>query len=193
MGWLFENPLPAVLMGGLTVAMLGSGWLRTGQKWLLYLMVVVILLTVGAVVLERMVVTDREQIERTLHEIADLVEQNRIDAALEYAYSGSPEIREQAITELGSYRFHRIDIKRNLKIEVFPDHIPPKATAEFNVLVVFSTKDGFLNQEYVLRFVEVTFYREDDGQWRAAEYHHYPPNRAYQRRSIRTEDIFPGR
>ncbi len=176
MDWILENPLPSVLIGGLTAAMLGSGWLRTGQKWLLYLTIAAVLLTVGAVVLERVVVTDREQITVALHEIADLVERNEIEAAFQYAYSGAPEVRDHARTELRQYRFHEIDIKRNLRIEVLPDHIPPKAIARFNVLVVLSTRDGPIR---ILRFVEVTFFKEEDGQWRVGAYSHDAPSRAF--------------
>jgi hypothetical protein len=176
MDWILENPLPSVLIGGLTAAMLGSGWLRTGQKWLLALTIAAILLTVGAVFLERIVVTDREQITVTLHEIADLAERNEIEAALEYAYSGTPEVRDHASAELPQYKFQKIDIKRNLRIEVFPDHIPPKAEATFNVLVVLNTRDGPIR---ILRYVEVTFFKEEDGQWRVGDYSHYEPRRAF--------------
>jgi len=178
MDWILENPVPSVLIGGLTAAMLGSGWLRTGRNWLLCLTIAAILLTVGAVVLERIVLTDRERIAVTIHEIADLVEQNEIDAALEYAYSGSPEVRNHGSSELRQYDFHEVDIKHNLRIEVFPDHIPPKAEATFNVLVVITTRDGPFR---ALRFVEVTFFKEEDGQWRVGAYSHHEPRRAYTR------------
>ena len=176
---LMETPLPAILMGGLMAAMLGSGWLRTGKQWLLYLMIGVILLTVGAVFLERAVITDREQVAATLHEIADLVERNEIDAALEYAHSSWPEVRSQATGELPPYVFREVSIRRNLKIEVFPEHIPPEATAEFNVLVVFGTRDHFVEETRALRFVKVTFLKEETGEWRVADYEHYPAMDAF--------------
>ncbi len=183
MTWLMETPLPAILMGGLTTAILGSGWLRTGKQWLLYLMVAAILLTVGAVFLERAVVTDREQVTATLYEIAALVERNEIDEALKYACSGSPAARSTAKAELPFYEFHEVSIRRNLEVEVFPEHIPPKATAEFNVLVVFSTKDHFITESRALRFVEVIFLQEENGEWRVSDYEHSPPTDAF-----RTED-----
>lgn len=177
-----ETPLPAILIGGLTAAILGSGWLRTGKQWLLYLMIAAILLTVGAVFLERAVMTDSEQIAATLREIADLVERNEIDAAFEYAHSGS-SVRRKATGELPLYEFHEVSIRRNLEIEVFPEHIPPKATAEFNVLVVFGTRDQFVAESRVLRFVVVEFLKEETGEWRVNDYDHSAPTNAF-----RTED-----
>lgn len=177
---LLENPLPAILIGVLTTAILGSGWLKTGRQWLLYLMIAAILLTVGAVFLERMVITDREQITATLHEIADLVERNEIDAALEYAHSGWLEVRSQATAELPRYEFLEVSIGRNLEIEVFPEHIPPKATAKFTVVVVLSTKDHSVSGGRIPRFVEVIFLKEESGDWRVSDYEHLPPNAAFQ-------------
>ena len=77
-------------------AILGTGWLKTGHRGLLAAAVVAVLLTISAVVVERVVDTDREKIEATLHQIAALVQQNRIAEVVQYAHSGSPLVRRQA-------------------------------------------------------------------------------------------------
>jgi hypothetical protein len=177
MSWLFETPWPAIAIGVLATAMAAGGWLHTGRRALLHAMVAIILLTIGAVVLERWVVTDREQVDATLHEIARLVESNDVDAVLRYAYSGSPAVRAQAAGELPRYRFRNVTIARNLHIQVFPKHVPPRATAEFNVIAQVSLADGSWSDQRVVRFVEVTLYQEADGQWRVAAYNHYEPLR----------------
>jgi len=174
-----ESPFPALVIGGITCAILGGGWIQTGRCPLLYLMIVAILLTVCAVLLERFVVTDREHVKATLFEIARLVEQNDIDAAMEYAYSGSPQVRQEATSELSHYHFVSVDIKRNLEIEVFPDEDPPRATADFNVVVVLGTRDGMVSERRIPRYVEVTMYREADGRWRVSDYEHDDPRRGW--------------
>jgi hypothetical protein len=179
MDWLFENPLPAIIVGGLTAAMLGGGWLQTGRKWLLYAMLAAITLTFGAVIIERLVVTDREQITTTLHEIAAAVERNEIDTALTYAYSGSPEVRSHAAAELARYEFSQVDIKRNLEIEVYPGANPPRAVAEFNVTVQLSVRNTLYTNQRIPRWVQVTFYQEDDGAWRVGAYQHDEPTRGW--------------
>jgi hypothetical protein len=177
--WLFENPVPAVIIGSLSICILAGGWLQTGQRWLLYLVVVVLASTVGAVLIERAVVTDRESVKATLYQIADLVEKNDIDGALQYAYSGSAPVHTHAKSELPGYRFSEVKIKRNLEIDVFPDHIPPKAVAEFNVVVRGTAKEMLDHTFHVPRFVEVVFYQEDDGRWRVGDYRHYEPQRGF--------------
>jgi hypothetical protein len=179
MEWIFEDSVPTMIVGGLTAAILGGGWIQTGRKWLLYLMIAAIALTVALVIVERLVVTPREQVKATLFEIARLVADNELQAAVDYAYSGSPHIRDMALAELSRYHFHSVDIKRNLTIAVFPDHDPPRATADFNVVVSLDTRDGFLQERRIPRFVEVTLLREEDGQWRVSNYAHDVPQRGW--------------
>ncbi len=177
--WLTEDPLPLLLIGALSTAILASGWLYTGSRWLLAAAITAIGLTVAAVLVERWIVTDREQVTATLYEIAAAVERNDIDGALQYAYSRAPRIREQANTELRLYRFSEVNIKRNLRVEVFPDERPPMAKAEFNVVVVLTTRDGLITNRRIPRYVEVTFYKEADGRWGVANYNHFDPRRGF--------------
>jgi hypothetical protein len=179
MTWLTENPFPILLIGSLTTAILVGGWLRTGSKWVLGGAIVAIAITVGLVLAERWIVTDREQVSRTLHEIAAAVERNDVEAALTYAYSGAPDVRAHADAELRQYRFSEVNIKRNLQIEVFPNRDPPLATAEFNVIVVLTTRDGLVGTRRIPRYVEMTFYKEDDGRWGVGGYEHFDPRRGF--------------
>jgi Tfp pilus assembly protein PilE len=179
MNWLLENPVPAIIVGGLTAAMLGGGWLQTGAKWLLYLAITAVILTILAVIMERVVVTDREQVTETLFEIAALVERNQVDEALKYASPKSPRVRAQAASELPLYEFSDVDIKRNLEIELLPDANPPTAIAEFNVSVTLSIRNSAFTNRRIPRFVEVTFYKEEDGQWRVGAYQHFEPTRGF--------------
>jgi len=179
MTWLTENPFPILLIGSLTTAILVGGWLRTGSKWVLGGAIVAIAITVGLVLAERWIVTDREQVSRTLHEIATAVERNDVEAALTYAYSGAPDVRAHADAELRQYRFSEVNIKRNLQIEVFPNRDPPLATAEFNVIVVLTTRDGLVGTRRIPRYVEMTFYKEDDGRWGVGGYEHFDPRRGF--------------
>lgn len=175
MTMLLESPWPALIIGGLATAIVASGWLQTGRQVLLYAMVAMILLTVAAVAVERLVVTDRERVDMALHEIARLVEQNDVDGALQYADPAHPVVRERAVAELPRYRFQKCTIARNLEIQVDPKHIPPKATAQFNAIVKLGFADGSWSDQTVVRFVRVTFFQDASGQWCVADYEHADP------------------
>ncbi|NLF68100.1 MAG: hypothetical protein GX575_03485 [Candidatus Anammoximicrobium sp.] len=179
MTWLTENPLPVLLIGSLTAIILAGGWLQTGSRWLLAAIFAAIALTIGAVLAERLIVTDREQVTQTLFDIAALVERNQVNEALEYAYPGTPAVRSQAAAELPLYRFSEVNIKSNLEVRVSPERHPPTAVAEFNVVVVLSTRDGLLAHRRIPRYLEVTFLQDDDGQWRVGAYEHFDPRRGF--------------
>ena len=170
-----ESPWPAILIGGLATAIVASGWLQTGRQVLLVAMLACIVLTLVAVAVERLVVTDRERVDITLHEIARLVEQNDVNGAIQYAHSDRPAVGAKAAYEWSRYKFQKVTIARNLEIKVDAKHIPPKATAEFNVIVKLGFADGSWSDQTVLRFVEVTFYQETSGEWRVADYDHRDP------------------
>ena len=53
------------------------------------------------------------------------------------------------------------------------------ATAEFNVVVVLTTRDGLITNCRIPRYLEVKFYKEDDGRWRRAVYDHFDPRRGF--------------
>jgi hypothetical protein len=174
MDWLFEKPLFIVILGLLTVVVMGGIWLQSGRKQALYAMLAALVLTGVGLFVERAVQTDREQIDTILRRVARLVERNQIDAALAYAHSTAGSIRRRAKSELPQWEFHEISIKRNLTIDVDTDASPARATARFNVLVVLSDASGTWERSRVLRYVIVTFEKEGD-EWRALSYEHRRP------------------
>lgn len=76
MTWLTENPLPPVLIGVIIEAMLAVVLMRTGKREALWGMLAVAGLVTGAVVMERMIVTPREEVHAALEEIRGLVAAN---------------------------------------------------------------------------------------------------------------------
>lgn len=178
MTWLFEDPLPIVVMGAVLVIGLGVGFVKTGRRTLAIAAAATVLLVAALIALERMVVTDREQVESTLFEIASSIERNEIDAALEHIAPDAPGVHH-ASSELRRVEFREVDIKPNLEIEVFPERTPPTAEARFNVMVILSVPALRLTNERYPRYVEVTFRKEGD-RWLVEDYQHFNPTRGMQ-------------
>jgi hypothetical protein len=180
MDWLLEKPLWIVAMGLVTAAVFGAVWIQTGRRAALNGLLGVLVLTGLLLALERMIETDREQIQLTLHRIAGHVERNDVQGALRYAHSESPEIRKHAEAELPRYDFQRVNIKPNLEVRVEQDKQPVLAIAEFNVVVVLSDRSGFLNNRRIPRFARVIF-QQEDGDWRVVDYEHFDPREGFRR------------
>ena len=63
MTWFTENPLPLVLIGVIVEALLVVVLMRTGRRTVLWGMVLLAVGVAGAVVLERSIVTPREEVK----------------------------------------------------------------------------------------------------------------------------------
>jgi hypothetical protein len=173
MTWLYEDPLPIIVMSAILCVALAVGFIKTGQRWLLAALAAVFVLAIALLAIERAVVTDREQVEEVLFTIAEAVERNDIDEALRHVSPNAPGIHH-ANVELRRINFREVDIKPNLEIEVFADQIPPTAETRFNVVVIADV--GLGGADRYPRYVEATFVKDGD-RWRVNDYQHFEPTR----------------
>ncbi|MBW3597224.1 MAG: hypothetical protein KY475_08110 [Planctomycetes bacterium] len=178
MTWLVEQSLPILVMGGIVVIALAVGYVKTGQRGLLAAVLAAVVILIALIAVERWVVTDREQVEEVLFEIAAAVERNDIDGALSHISPRAAGVHH-ASTELRRVEFQDVDIKPNLEIEVFPERSPPTAEARFNVMVILTVPELQLHNERYPRYVEVTFVKDGD-RWLVQDYQHYNPTRGMQ-------------
>ncbi|MEX2186723.1 MAG: hypothetical protein WD875_08015 [Pirellulales bacterium] len=159
MTWLYENPWPAIVGGAIGEVILIGMLYATGRLRLVVWMVVVAAIAGGLVWFERYTVTDREQIEMNLHEIAAALERGDAKTVVDH-------ISPSAQQTIGRARFaaslHATEVRINsdLKIEVIDDVDPPQAKATGTVTVVGSR--GYSGAVPVQ--VELTL-RKVDGKW----------------------------
>ena len=171
MSGLFEEPVLPVVLGIITAVILGFAWLQTGKRPFIYGLVIAILLTILVVVVERVVVTDREAVDSVLRQAAREVERNDLAGVLRFVHAQAPEIRAQAEAEFPKYRFESVSIKNNLKITLNQPKNPTEAEATFNVMVIGSNREGTIEHRRVARYVIVTFRKESDA-WKIFSYEH---------------------
>jgi hypothetical protein len=83
---LFEDPFVIYVILGLAATAMIALWHSGGRsgRWLATRLVIVACLAAGAFAVERLVVTDREQIQLALRDIASSVPAGRIDHAMTY-------------------------------------------------------------------------------------------------------------
>jgi len=177
MTWLFEQPLAIVILGVAAILVLGAAWSATGRRELAWAIGVAILLMAGGLVLERLVVTDREAIQQTLLAIARDVESNNHTAVLRHVYSGAPSLKQKAQAELPNYRFTECRITKIHEVQVNSAAQPRTAAVEFNVLASGSFKEGGfeVTDTAVPRWIRLHLVREADGRWAVEDYEHAPP------------------
>lgn len=178
---LMESPFLILAVGVMTVILLGSGWMKTGHPALIYALLGAVVVFAGLLIAERCVKTDKEQLRETLYEIADDVQRNDLPAVLGHIHSRARRVRSRARNEMPLYHFHDVAITTIRDISLHPDRDPPSATAEFLVRVDLTFRDGTGGRDRFVRFVVVTFYREEE-RWKVWDYEHYDFLKAFQRR-----------
>lgn len=167
---LMDQPLLIAFGGVVAVTILVGGFIQTGKKALLYAAVAAMLLALGLVVLERVTITPREAVKATLHVIAHELEQNDVEGVIAHISAGRPNLVQQAQDRMGLVEIFEVDIKRNLKVDLFSEKGMELAEAKFNVVFRAKDKRGFLDEKRpVPRFFIVRF-KLEDRQWKVRDY-----------------------
>ena len=127
---ILESPWPAIVCGVFLEAILAVVFVNSRRKSVLLAMLVVALLAAGGVALEKCWVTDREQIEARLNEIAQALEANDLELLCTFIHSDAQKTRALAeaktlLVTVGSAKV------RNLEVEVNRLTSPPVAETRF--------------------------------------------------------------
>ncbi len=110
MSSLLENPTLVLTLGGIAAAVVLIAFFQSGRGvWLVWLAAV--LFVVAALWgLERIVVTDREQIENTFYAAAAALERGDAEAVLEHVAPNAASLRSEIANRLRSARFEEVRI-----------------------------------------------------------------------------------
>ena len=138
---LFENPLRIIFIGAVVEALLGIALFRTGRGPLLWAMIGTLALTVLGVVVERLVVTERERIEMTLDGITSALEANDLGRVLSYIAPTAVKTRNRAAWALGRIEFQSARVYR-LDITINPLTTPITAKASFFGYIAYRDRQG---------------------------------------------------
>jgi hypothetical protein len=177
MNWLFESPLTIVVIGAVLLIALGAVWSQTGRKELLYALGATVALIVVGLIVERLVITDREAIRQTLLQIAADVESNNLPSVVKHVYSGAPGLKQKVEAEMPNYRFTECRLTKIHTIDIDASQEPRSAVVEFNVSATGSfSQGGFsISDTQVPRWVRLHMVKETDGRWTVQDYQHAPP------------------
>jgi len=179
--FLLESPLFALGFGILVVVLCGWMWLQTGHKMFLFGVLGTLLVTGLLLLLERSIVTRREQLVDTVQQIARDAQRNDIDLLMRHAYPGGPAY-ERAQGEIPSYKFYSVRIGNKVDVEINEDSNPPSATVAFMVkLDVEASGHPYIPRQNARVFVTLEM-RQDGDTWKVFSYRYDDPLAAMRRR-----------
>ncbi len=161
MTWLVETPWPSVALGLVLEIILAIALVRTGRGTILVAMVLVLALTGGLVVLERVVVTQTEEVENALDAVAASLEANDAAAVLAGFTSNSPR-RGEVQAALARVTVKSAHVGGDLEVRFNELTIPPSASAYFTGVVEAHDRSGTIPYERMMRRFKVTLHRQGD-------------------------------
>lgn len=166
---LLETPVPILVLGVLAGALLGWLYLTLGRKAYLIALGGVAAIVLLSVLVERLVVTEREQIEAVLDAGAAAVQANDVARAESLLSRGgmakvAPKIHRYAAL----IEFEQVHI-RNIQIEINDLVDPPTAYVTLDATAHFRHRlDGFPYSSYS-GTVHLELVKEPSG-WRVEDY-----------------------
>ncbi|MBI3836598.1 MAG: hypothetical protein HY288_01515 [Planctomycetia bacterium] len=173
MTWFVESPWPSVMLGIGLEAILAIFLVRSGRAVVIAAMVGVLALTAGLVVLERIIVTQTEQVENTLDEIAGALESNDANAVLALFSSHSLR-RAEVQSAMSRVRIGEAKIGGDLEIRLNQLTSPPSANAYFTGRVQVKRTRETIPYEHVVRKFKVTL-RQEGNRYRVFDYEDADP------------------
>lgn len=166
---LFENPFPILFTGILVFSIVFTIWTQKRTSvWLVFLFVVM-LLTIAGLITERLVVTERETVKATIHQIARDMEANDIPALLGHISESEVGLRNRAESILSRVTVESVSVKRNLSVTIADFGDRNTAVARFNAVARIEDKSGTFGHSTIPRYMILNLVREN-GSWRVTDY-----------------------
>ena len=168
---LAERPFVISIMLFAVFGALCFGWLQTGKRQLILSSLVPLALIPAAHWIADVWETDREQIQTLLYDLAEAVENNDIQGAVQVI--GDPAMQARARLELQRYRFEMAAINKLRSIRVIEETFPKEADVELSVKVDVSDRQGRFQGVRVLRLLVLRMEFRSD-RWVIIDYQHFP-------------------
>ncbi len=175
MTWFVESPWPALVLGLSVELILAALLVRFRRGDIVGGMIAVATLTFGLVVLERLVITNSEEIEQLLDELTASLVAGDEQAVLAKFTTDSPRVNELRTT-LSHVTVRRARIS-NLEIRVDTSDVPTTAVATITENVEARDDRGTKPFERLTRKLKVTLHKEG-GHWLVYNYAETDPNAA---------------
>ena len=167
-----ESPWPATMLCIVLQVILAVIFMRTGRAIVLAGMAVVLAITAGMIILERTIVTDTEQVEDTLHGIAEDLEAGDVEAVLASFTPDCPKL-DQLRSTLNRVTIRSASIGADLEVRISQLTSPPSATAFFTGRIDGRDNSGTVPYERFARKFKVKLERRD-GHWLITDYEEAP-------------------
>ena len=165
---LLENPMPIILFGIVAEAILGGFLVSTRRGVLLAPMAGVLLLVILGVVVERLVVTEKERAEQALYDAASAIQSNDVKRVESFiAKTPGSDVLRRASHYMSLVEFEQVKVS-SLRVTLNRLTSPPSAEARFDGSARFQDKSGMVPYRYYSSSFKVDLVLEPGG-WKVED------------------------
>lgn len=166
--WFTENPTPILVTGGMVLMLLAVFFLKSGRLVLLWPAGAVLAFMGITVLVDKLVVTDRERVQNVIYDAAAAAEKNHLNEVIDYISPSATKVREEAQRWIGQAKLESVTIAQ-LEVTVDKSKQPFTATAHFWVQAQGEAHTAAaIYRNYIGRLV-VEFKKEGD-RWLVTAY-----------------------
>jgi hypothetical protein len=174
MSWLLEEPWTVIGLGAFAEVLLAVAFFNTRRGAVLVGMGGVVIVVLLLVLLEWLVVTDREAAENTIYDAAKAAQSGDAERLLAFIAPEAQQVRSDVRSYMGWVELRSVSINA---LEVRLDRgTPPMAVANFTARVSLASKSMELTHEENILPMEVTLRKEGD-KWLVTAYEWRRPGR----------------
>ncbi len=166
---VLESPLPAILGGIVLLLLLAIAYFAVPKRGIVIAMGVVVAGVIGLVLLERAVITQREEVENALFHLAKTLETDDVAAVQELIAPDATLVQSAAQRHMPRYQINEVRITRDLEVTVDSAADPPQAIAKFTCRVNANDRKGELPYNTAILEFSIHF-RKDGDRWLVESY-----------------------
>jgi hypothetical protein len=174
---ILERPIFTLVIGLAFGIGLLWVWLQSKYKFMLYLALLIIAITLGSAIIGISVETTREQLTKWTYQTAQELENNDFDALKRKIHPAASNELAGLETQARQIKFQKATIKRVHSIDITGQPPQRKAIIKMNV---FAEVQAFGRSIKVPRYIELTLY-ESDGNWYVYDARHEEPTYAFRK------------
>ncbi len=173
MVWILENPVPIWATGAVLGTLAGLVFLTRRTLVPLLVLAGIVGFTLLLALLEQLVVTQREEVERATYQLAAAIEANDLEAVLAFLAPTAKKVRSDAQALLARLQVAKAHVGGTLHVDIDSNGSGsngsgPEAISRFRALVDAVDRRGGMKIVY---YDEVQLHwASQDGRWRVTSY-----------------------
>jgi hypothetical protein len=169
---LLENPLPIIVVGGLVALVAGMVFFSRRSGGSLAALVGTVLATLALLLVERLVATDREQIESAIANLLAAIEANDLKATLAVIDPAAAKVRDHVQTMEPLIKVEKARSIGRIEVTVDDGAQPPTADATIQAFLQGVHEQSAMQVGYFNQRVDLHWIKRGD-QWLLDDYTAY--------------------